>query len=539
MSRNLFNSIRAKKPNRNVFDLGHERKFSMNMGQLVPILCQEVVPGDSFRVNTEMMLRFAPMLAPIMHRVNVYTHYFFVPNRLLWNQWEDFITGGEDGTSVPVFPTLNFNSRNMKKLLTVGSLADYMGIPVVPDNVTPVNGMAVNALPFRAYQLIYNEFYRDQNLQDPVAINLNSGVATLVETDELCTLRNRAWEKDYFTSALPWAQRGGEVTLPLSGDANVYYDSEVGSSQKLVSAEQGLPGPVATKGIASKLSTGGGESYLITQESLTETPDYVNIDPNGTLKADLSDVNSFTINELRRSAALQRWLERNARGGARYIEQILSHFGVRSSDARLQRPEYLGGGKSPVAISEVLQTSSTDSASPQANMAGHGMAVGRSHEFKKFFEEHGFIIGIMSVIPRSSYQQGLPRIFSKFDKFDYFFPEFAHLGEQEIKNRELYFSFENDGKNEDLFGYTPRYAEYKFIPGSVHGDFRTNLSFWHLGRIFSQRPNLNGDFVQVKPETLDRIFAVNDEAATNKLWIQIYNDVKAIRPMPKFGTPML
>jgi hypothetical protein len=257
------------------------------------------------------------------------------------------------------------------------------------------------------------------------------------------------------------------------------------------------------------------------------------------LKANLGEGTSVTINDLRRSIKLQEWLEKNARGGARYIEQIFSHFGVKSSDARLQRVEFLGGGKTPVVISEVLQTSATQAPeiaeTPLASMAGHGISVGSTHEFTKFFEEHGIVMGIMSVMPKTAYQQGTPRMFTKFDKFDYYFPEFAHLGEQEIKNKEIYTT--NDATyNEGTFGYTPRYAEYKYRESRVCGDFRSNLNFWHLGRIFSSAPNLNSAFVHPDPTTLNRIFAVTDDN-TQHLWCQVYHDIKAIRPMPKFGVP--
>ena len=258
------------------------------------------------------------------------------------------------------------------------------------------------------------------------------------------------------------------------------------------------------------------------------------LDPKGTLKVSVDEM-GVNINDLRTSNALQRWFERNARGGSRYIEQILSHFGVRSSDARLQRPQFLGGGRMPISVSEVLQTSSTDETSPQANMAGHGISAGINNGFKHYFEEHGYIIGIMSITPRSGYQQGIPKDFTKFDNMDFYFPEFAHLSEQEIKNKELFVS--NDAAyNEGTFGYTPRYAEYKYKASEAHGDFRGNLSFWHLNRIFEDRPNLNTTFVECNPS--NRVFATS-ETDDDKFWVQTYQDVRALRLMPKYGTPML
>lgn len=521
---NIFNQIRANKPRKNVFDLSHEMKLSMDMGKLVPFVCQEVVPGDKFRVNTEIMMRLAPMIAPVMHRVNVFTHYFFVPNRLLWNSWEDFITGGKDGTLNPVYPTINLSAAATAGLLEVGSLADYFGIPPMASYTGDTN---ISALPFRAYQLIYNEYYRDQNLSDPVDFSLESGnILDAEELTDLMFLRNRCWEKDYFTSALPFAQRGGDVNLPLSGGTADVYVDELDSTHSPVFRNR--TGGTVTGG--SPTLAQGTTTTVALNDSNNQDLAY---DPDGTLKVDLDEATSVTINDLRRSARLQEWLERNARGGARYIEQILSHFGVKSSDARLQRPEYLGGGKSPVVISEVLQTSSSDDTTPQANMAGHGIAVGNSHRFARFFEEHGLIIGVLSVLPRTSYQDGIPKYFLKNDKFDFYFPEFAHLGEQEIVNAELYAQSDDpDG----VFGYTPRYAEYKYVPGAVRGDFRASLNFWHLGREFSSTPPLNDEFVTADPSK--RIFAVQD-SGVHSLWLQIYNNIRAIRPMPKFGTPRL
>ena len=258
------------------------------------------------------------------------------------------------------------------------------------------------------------------------------------------------------------------------------------------------------------------------------------LDPNGTLKVNVDEM-GININDLRTSNALQRWFERNARGGSRYIEQILSHFGVRSSDARLQRPQFLGGGRMPISVSEVLQTSSTDETSPQANMAGHGISAGINNGFKHYFEEHGYIIGIMSITPRSGYQQGVPRDFTKFDNMDFYFPEFAHLSEQEVKNQELFLSSDNN-YNGGTFGYTPRYAEYKYHQSEAHGDFRGNLSYWHLNRIFEDKPNLNTTFVECKPS--NRVFATS-ETEDDKFWVQMYQDVRALRLMPKYGTPML
>lgn len=512
----IFDKISINKPRKSVFDLSHERKFSMNMGDLVPVLCQEVVPGDKFRINMEQLVRFMPMVAPMMHRVNVFTHFFFVPNRLVWNDWEKFITGGDKGIDTPVFPTFvnEATVAGLKQALEFkyGSLLDYMGFPIkqIQDSTltSEIAKFGFSQLPFRAYQLIYNEYYRDQNLETPITITKTSGSAAWNASTyrPLLKLQKRAWEKDYFTSALPYAQKGAELTVPLGGEAPVKADGE-------------------SVLVGSIVPDAAGQRYIETDAI------------DGILEVDLSNTTSSTINELRQAFQIQKWLERNARGGTRYIEQILSHFGVKSSDSRLQRPEYLGGGKTPVTISEVLQMSSTDETSPQGTMAGHGVSVGNSNQFSRYFEEHGMIIGIMSVLPRTAYMQGIPRYMTKTDRYEFFWPEFAHLGEQAVKSKELFWSPNNEAYNDSDFGYQPRYSEYRYIPDTVHGEFASTLKFWHMAREFSQStpPALNADFVKCQGDSLKRPFAVQD--GSHKLYVQTYCNVKAIRPIPKYGNP--
>nr|QJB18737.1 MAG: major capsid protein [Microvirus sp.] len=549
----LFTTIATKKPKKSLFDLSFDNKLSLDMGKLVPILTQEVVPGDKFQLQAQIMLRFAPMLAPIMHRVDVYTHYFFVPNRLIWNDWEDFITGGKDGTLAPVPPHFNMFETKMNgkgDLLKPGTLFDYIGCPAV-SNPTIINSgvgaSSISSLPFRAYQLIYNEYYRDQNLMDEVDFGKGSGKENHAIIEKLLSLRNRCWQKDYFTSALPWTQRGVEVSLPIAGEANVIANSQAasGTNSAHFRAIYAQNGTIPANGTLETDTQGNILANVGTDNGPIRIVPVAGLDGEYPLIADLENATAVTMNELRRAEKLQQWLEKNARGGARYVEQILSHFGVVSSDARLQRPEYLGGGKTPVVISEVLQTSASQEDSAQANPAGNGISVGTSHRFNKYFEEHGFIIGIMSVLPKTAYQQGLPRMFQREDKFDYYYPEFAHLGEQEVLNSEVYLdpTAADSQYNKGTFGYQSRYAEYKYNPDTVHGDFRESLNFWHLGRIFNTagpdgegvgRPVLNKEFVESSPS--NRIFNVTTDDV-NHLWAEVYQDIKAIRPMPKYGTP--
>ena len=529
----LFDKIKIKRPRMSKFDLSHEKKLSMNMGELVPILLEEVVPGDSFRCSSEVFIRFSPLLSPMMHRVTSTVHYFFVPNRLVWENWQEFITGGEDGQSAPEFPYMSIQV-NTGQYFQLGGLADYLGIPPAY-TTTPAQTVNISALPFRAYQLIYNEYYRDQNLTPEVVIPKTDGITSAADIATLTTLQNRAWEKDYFTSALPWAQRGGDVVLPVTTP----FDPTYSNTSQFFQAGGTTPigGDVIGEAGTGELQVGG-----------TNPARLENLEPNQILEG-----TSVSVNELRRAYRLQEWLEKNARAGARYIEQILSHFGVRSSDARLQRPEYLGGGKQNVVISEVLNTTGIQSGTePEADgnvqgyMAGHGVSMGKSNRFTRKFEEHGYIIGLMSILPKTAYQQGIHRTWTKFDKFDYAWPEFANLGEQEVKQKELMVNYDlDDTYNEQTFGYQSRYSEYKYGCSTVHGDFRGSdptsevslLNYWHMGRIFdpASPPALNTAFVTSDPT--QRVFAVTDDAE-DKMYVQIYNSISAIRPLPYFGTPV-
>lgn len=516
MGAKAFESVQINNPqaNKNKFDLTHDVKMSGRMGNLMPCCVMETVPGDKIKLSADAFVRFAPLLAPVMHRVDVYVHYWYVPNRILWDNWGKFISGEPTGG----VPTLTMDVSWTPDQLR---LADYLGVPpFVPGGAPAV----ISALPFSAYQAIYNENYRDQKLISPVIYKLADG-NNMGALADLATLRKRALEHDYFTSCLSSTQQGNVVDFASDITLNPDWqaDSEI---PRFVNPAMATP-------VAGPIQQVVGPTQI---ENLGAPGTPVAYDPRGSLKN-----NPITINALRLAESLQKWLEKRFRIGNRY-QEVLKGEGVWSSDKSLQIPQYITGTKGPVVISEVLNTSGSfdpsnpsDPSSPvQGNMSGHGVSVAEGYVNEFYCEEWGWVIGVMSILPKTAYQQGIPKGFLKQDISDYYWKDFAHIGEQPVLNNEIY-AYTPAGN--DPFGYLPVYSDHRYLPSRVAGDFRTNLDYWHLGRIFGSQPTLSQQFVECDPDDFDRIFAVQD--GTDTMWIHVLNKILATRPIPVYGTPYL
>lgn len=499
---------------RSKFDRSHAWKGTVDKaGDLCPIFWDEVLPGDTFNMKSTVFLRLATPLKPFMDNLKADMHYFFVPNRLLWDNWAIFM-GEQRGPSNPQPEdlTLPQDSINFNNATLYGSVADYLGLPIGQNGA-----FNVNALPFRAYELIWYEWYRDQNIQqvDPP----NTGNTGVARNDFQPYKRNK--RKDYFTSCLPWPQKGDPVVIPLGQVAEVYTDA-------------GLFGNV-TVGREGTTST-----YVLKPSPTDDVVSYNN--PVGAatvnLFADLASATATSINDLRTAFQIQRLLERDARGGTRYIEIILSHFGVQSDDGRLQRPEYLGSGSALINVNPIASTVYTgtgEDAIPQGNLSGVGTGLVKAG-FNHSFTEHGIVMGILSIQADLTYQQGVERTWSRQTRYDFYWPALAHLGEQAVLGQEI-FSGANDTLNQSVFGYQERYAEYRYRPSRISGVFRSNhpqsLDVWHLAQDFSERPSLNEAFIKEDPP-IDRVIAVPSEP---HFLADAWFDYQCERPMPVYSVP--
>lgn len=513
----LFSKVPVGKVKKSKFNLSHEVKLTCNFGDLIPVFWEETYPGDKFRINTHALLKLAPMQFPIMHNINVHFYHFWVPTRTIFADFEKFMTGGKDGLETVLHPMVDLVAGGASAY-EPGSLADYLDY----NNAgTPVGSEWVSSLPFRAYQKIWNEYFRDQNLQDEVEVPTTPGNETTAVAIELLKLRKVAWEKDYFTSALPWPQKGAEVLIPLEADVTYMDNSNVINSGG---------GPSVTNAFIGT-SSGNTEGDLkIGKVNSTDAG------ANGRIE-NIESIENATANieSLRRSVVLQQWLEKLARSGSRMTEFVRAMFNTIIPDYRVQRPEFLGSSKQDVVISEVLSTFQ-NAEWAQAERAGTGFSIGNGHGYKSFFPEHGIVMSLMVIRPKRGYFQGIPKRFLKTDKFSYAWPDFAHIGEQEIYNKEIY-NDPSDGLNNNVFGYIPRYAELKYRPSTVHGEFKTTLDSWHLDTKFASRPGLNDVFVQCDPDD-ERIWAVTDQN-THHFYVSLYHKIDAIRPLPYFGVPKL
>lgn len=589
----LFSSIPLRPPKRNYFNLSHERKLTTDIMRLTPIMCEKTVGNERFSVTSDILVRMMATVAPIMHNINIYTHFFFVPRRLLWSDWQNYIGGGRDGQyNVPritfelgsiiryAHDIKQWNDADIARCFGIGSYMDYLGFPVqkwcksngsVAYEVFDDNSAAFNPAiysfkipiePFMALFKIYLDYYRDENIspykewEDYVDLGYTSpsfwnSLPPVLQwpTDRDFSMfiigmfgtNNRAWAKDIFTSALPWQQRGPAVSVPIGGNISipempVTFPSNVSD---LNTPHFGpIVGPASTGSLSQKFGTDGTPGVSVNDSDATY------FHANGSLATPKTTASllggELLLQELRYTMKVQEFFEKDARGGYRYSEVLLSHFGVRPQDSRLQRSEYLGGGRSPLVVSQVANTSSGDASNPQANLAGLGFSRQKTHQFNYSTPEHGWIIGFMSIMPKANYMDGVPRLFYGLDRFSEYWPSFAHLGEQPIQNMELSvlagYSDINDSSNP--FGYTPRYAEYKTRQDSVHGAFRTTLKYWHMAREFTTVPTLSEAFIDTPPNS-NRVFATSSDipANTDHFLCQIYNRVKAIRPMPKYGVP--
>lgn len=541
---------------RSTFDRPFSHKTTFNVGDIIPFYVDEVLPGDTHKIRTSKVVRMQTLLTPVMDNIYLDTYYFFVPDRIVWSHWKQFMGENTDSAWVPSteyeVPVIASPDGGWKE----GTIADYMGIPI------NVGNLYVNALPFRAYALIMNEWFRDENLCDPLNIPLDDATVKGVNTGTFVTdvakggLPYKAAKyHDYFTSALPAPQKGPDVTIPVSqggtypvyGDGNALMITAGGSTRAWTSKIGGtFNDNITYSGESGNKKPGAyGEDNLQAFNN-----DYIGVGTQGQLGAGISSgliavddggVSMATINQLRLAFQIQKLYERDARGGTRYIEILKSHFGVTSPDARLQRPEYLGGNRIPITINQVVQNSgSMNGETPQGTTTGYSLTTDVHQEFTKSFVEHGFIIGVMVARYDHTYQQGLERFWSRRDRFDFYWPVFANIGEQAILNKEIYATGQDS--DSEVFGYQEAWADYRYKPSRVSGEMRSNaktpLDSWHLADDYDALPTLSDSWIREEPNNVNRVLAVTSEVS-NQLFCDLYIQNRTTRPMPVYSIPGL
>ncbi|BCK85874.1 hypothetical protein MM59RIKEN_31930 (plasmid) [Pusillibacter faecalis] len=548
---------------RSRFDRSASLKTSFNAGNIVPFFLEEVLPGDTFNVKTSRVVRMQTLLTPMMDNVYLDTYYFFVPNRLVWDHWKEFCGENTESAWIPEteysIPQITAPAGGWQ----VGTLADYFGVP------TGVSGLSVSALPFRAYALIMNEWFRDENLQDPLVVPTDDSTVAGVNTGTFVTdvakggLPYIACKyHDYFTSALPAPQKGPDVTIPV-GTAGPYpvvaqsntvpNPGSVGltfvpytatfnnAGQQWTGQVNQLRGNTGNSGAIGD-PTAQNSSFGVVTTNSQFNGSANKIIPNNLWALDSGDAAVATINQLRLAFQIQKFYEKQARGGSRYTEVVRSFFGVTSPDARLQRPEYLGGNRTPINVNQVIQQSGTGESvnTPQGTVVGMSLTTDSHSDFTKSFTEHGFIIGVMVARYDHTYQQGLNRLWSRKDKFDYYWPVFANIGEQAIKNKEIY--AQGNDTDDEVFGYQEAWAEYRYKPNQVTGEMRSqyaqSLDVWHLADDYSKLPSLSAEWIQEDGKTIDRVLAVSSDLA-NQFFADIYVKNYCTRPMPMYSIPGL
>lgn len=548
MNRNVeshFSLLPHADISRSTFDRSHSLKTSFNVGDVIPFYVDEVLPADTFSLSTSKVVRMPSLITPIMDNIYLDTYYFFVPNRLTWEHWKQF--QGENTDSAWI-PTVQYTVPQLTAPAggwNIGTIADYMGIP------TGVSGLSVNALPFRAYALIMNEWFRDENLTDPLLIPVDDTTVTGVNSDAYITdvAKGGAPFKaskyhDYFTSCLPSPQKGPDVTIPVAS-VDPYPVVPLSSSSQSYPETEPIrlrrPDGSSFSGTSGLVYGASGGTSTVFGGSTAASGTFN--DPlyfDNLWAVPSSSATVASINQLRLAFQIQKMYEKDARGGTRYIEILKAHFGVTSPDARLQRPEYLGGNRIPINVNQIVQQSQTTEQSPQGNPVGLSLTSDSHSDFRKSFVEHGFIIGVMVARYDHTYQQGIERFWSRKERFDYYFPVFANIGEQAVKNKEIY--AQGSDVDEEVFGYQEAWADYRFKPNHVTGEMRSaspqSLDVWHLADDYSTLPSLSDAWIREDKTTVDRVIAVTSQI-THQLFADIYVSCRSTRPMPVYSVPGL